>query len=117
MAEKIFVSYAHQDRDLVGSLEQTLRQHRVVTGQDVIIVDPQKKVQAGENIRERIKNEISSASKVVIIVSESSAASQWINYEAGMATALGKPIVIIGKKGIGKSALVGALENVQFIEI
>jgi hypothetical protein len=54
---------------------------------------------------------------VVIIASDDSAASQWVNYEAGMATALGKPIVVVGRKGVGKGALVGALENVQSIEM
>ena len=117
MAERIFLSYAYQDRDLVQSVEEALREHKIVTAEDVIIVDPQKNVHAGENIRELIKDAISSASKVVIIASNDSAASQWVNYEAGMATALGKPIVVIGRKGVGKSALVGALENVQSIEI
>jgi hypothetical protein len=117
MAEKIFLSYAYQDRDLVPSVEEALRKHKVVTAEQVIIVDPEKDVHPGENVREWIKDAISSASKVVIIASDDSAASQWVNYEAGMATALGKPIVVVGRKGVGKGALVGALENVQSIEM
>jgi ABC-type transport system involved in cytochrome bd biosynthesis fused ATPase/permease subunit len=117
MAEKIFLSYAYQDRHLVQSVEKALRKHKIVTAEDVVILDPQKKLDAGENVREWIKDAISSVSKVVIIASNDSAASQWVNYEAGMAAALGKPIVVIGRKGAGKSALVAALENVQSIEI
>lgn len=117
MAERIFVSHAYQDHALVGAVEQTLRKHGIVTARDVIIVDSQQGIQAGENLRERIKNLIRSASKVVIIVSDNSVESQWVNYEAGMAAALEKPIIIIGRKGIGKTALLQALGNVQSIEI
>jgi TIR domain len=117
MAEKIFVSYAHQDRRLVETVEQTLREHGIVTANDVAIIDPFEEVQAGENIRDIIRDKILSASMVVVIVSDNSAKSQWVNYEAGMAAALEKPIVVIGRKGSGKSALLGALGDVQSIEI
>lgn len=117
MAEKIFLSYAHQDRDLVQAVVEALRKHKIVTAEHVIAVDPEKDIHPGENVREWIKGAISSASKVVIIASDNSAASQWVNYEAGMATALGKPIVVVGRKGVGKSAFVGALENVESIEM
>jgi ABC-type transport system involved in cytochrome bd biosynthesis fused ATPase/permease subunit len=117
MAEKIFVSYAFQDRRLVETLEQTLREHGIVTEKDVTIVDPKEEVQAGQNIRDAIRDKILSASMVVIIMSDNSAKSERVNYEAGMAAALEKPIVVIGRKGSGKSALLGALGDVQSIEI
>jgi hypothetical protein len=117
MAERIFVSYAAQDRRLVETVEQTLREHGFVTGKDVTIVDPQKEIHLGENIRDAIRDYILSASMVVVILSDNSMKSQWVNYEVGMAAALEKPIVVIGKKGTGKSALVGALGDVQSIEI
>ena len=40
MTEKIFLSYAHEDRDLVKGVLGTLRKHRIVTGNDVVILDP-----------------------------------------------------------------------------
>ena len=55
MAETIFLSYALQDRNLVKAVERALREHKIVTGKDVIIVNPEKDVHAGENIRARIK--------------------------------------------------------------
>ncbi len=116
MDEKIFVSYAHEDRDLVEAVEQALRKHGILTEKNVIIMDPQRDIPAGENIRKMIKDQISAASKVVIIDSKNSAESQWVNYEAGMAAALGKPIFLIRRKGVGKTALASALGNVRSIE-
>ena len=115
MTEKIFVSYAHQDRKHLEGLEQQLRKHGIVSGRDVVLVDSHE-IQPGENIRETLRSQIRSATKVVIIASENSADSEWVNYEAGMASALEKPIVIIGGKGSGTTAFAKALGNVQSIE-
>ncbi len=64
-----------------------------------------------------IRDQIKSADMVVIITSESSVESQWVNYEAGMADALGKPIVVVGRRGIGKSSLLTNLADAKVIEI
>ena len=117
MTEKIFVSYAHEDRDLVKAVLGALRKHHIVTAEDVVILDPHH-FEPGENIRRMIKDQISSARKVVIIATDHSAKSEWVNYEAGMAAALDKPIVVMGRKGSGKTAsLISSLGNVQSIEI
>jgi hypothetical protein len=117
MTEKIFLSYAREDRGLVGAVQRALRKHGIA-GNNVVIMDPHQKLKAGSNVRKMIKDQISSASKVVIIGSENSANSVWVNYEAGMAAALGKPIVLVGKKGSGKTAsMLKAVGNVQFIQI
>jgi len=119
MSETIFLSYARQDRRLVASVRRILRKEGIVSGTDDVIVGPHQALKAGvSNIRKTIKDQIASASKVVIIASDNSANSVWVNYEAGMAAALGKPIVLIGKKGTGKTAsMFRALGNVQFIPI
>ena len=116
MAEKIFLSYAHEDRGLVEAAKQALRKHGVVA-EDYITLEPSQKLKAGSNIRKLIREQISSASKVVIIFSRSSARSQWVNYEAGMAAALDKPIVVVGRRGSGKNSLFSALGDVQSIEL
>ena len=117
MAEKIFVSYAYQDRAIADRIEQYLRKHGLVTTGDLVILDPQREIQSGENIREVIRRQMMDANKVVIITSPNSAQSQWVNYEAGMASALGKPIVLIGSRSAWKTALAAALGDVRSIEI
>ena len=54
---------------------------------------------------------------VVIIVTPNSAKSQWVNYEAGMASALDKPIILIKSKDAKDVDFVTSLANAQFIEI
>jgi hypothetical protein len=117
MTEKIFLSYAHEDRELANAVMRTLREHRIVTADDVVILDVQD-FEPGEDLRKRIQDEMRSASKVVILATDNSANSEWVNYEAGMAAALEKPIVIL-RKGIGKTAaFIGALgTNVRSVEI
>lgn len=118
MPEKIFLSYSHEDRDLVKDVIEALRKHHLVTSKDpIIILDPYD-FTPGDDMRQKIQEQISSASKIVIIASDNSASSAWVNYEAGMAAALDKPIVVFGRKGSGKSAsLIRALPNVQQIEL
>jgi hypothetical protein len=117
MPEKIFLSYANEDRDLVHDVLAQLRKHRLVSSKNVIFLDPRDS-SAGSDIRRLIKEQIAAASTVVIIASDNSAQSAWVNYEAGMAAALDKPIVVMGRKGSGKTAsFLGALAGVKPIEI
>ena len=117
MAERIFLSYANEDRHLVSGVLNALRRHRLVTSDDVVLLDPHDS-RPGDDLRRTIQEQISSASKVVIIASDNSASSASVNYEAGMASALDKPIVVFGRKGSGKSAsLIRRLPNVQSIEL
>lgn len=118
MAEKIFVSYAYQDRALAERVEEHLRKHGLVVTADVEILDPQKRIQAGGDIREMIKAQMMAASKVVFVTSPNSAQSQWVNYEAGMASALGKPIIaIVAHHGTRKADFLTSLGDVRTIEI
>lgn len=118
MAERIFVSYSHEDRKYLDGLKEILQKHGVVEGDEVSIIDPFSGVfSAGEDIRESIKKEIQSASKVVIIYTSNSASSQWVNYEVGMADALNKPVIVVGTRGSGKTTLLSALKHIQLIEI
>ncbi|MFH1236420.1 MAG: toll/interleukin-1 receptor domain-containing protein [Parcubacteria group bacterium] len=120
MTEKIFVSYDYDDRGVrrvLEKLEQILRKHGVIGDEPVSIIELQKEVKAGDNIREAIRSQIQSASKVIVIQSDKSESSQWVNYEAGMADALNKPIIVIGKKGPGKTRFLSNLANVRSIEI
>ena len=118
MAEKIFVSYSHADQKYLQGLEKVLKDHGVVEGDEVSIIDPfSHPFSAGENIREVIKKQIQSASKVVIIYTNNTESSQWVNYEVGMADALGKPVFVVGARGSGKTALLSSLKHIDLIEL
>ena len=40
MAEKIFVSYSHEDRKYLDGLKEVLQEHGVIEGDEVSIIDP-----------------------------------------------------------------------------
>jgi nucleoside 2-deoxyribosyltransferase len=115
MAERIFISYAREDRDLLRAVQEAIRKRFA----DVVFLDLNPHdYKPGKNLRRIIQERIKSANKVAIIDSDHSANSAWVNYEAGMAAALDKPILVMGKKGSGKTAsLLRGLANVQRIEI
>ena len=63
-------------------------------------------------LREAIEN----ASKFVVVWSDAAYTSEWVNYETGMAEALGKPILVVVPKG-ETSRVPGNLKETQVIEI
>lgn len=117
MSEKIFISYAQQDSDVLKGLEKELRKHGIVEAEEIEFIDPSTDYRAGENMREAIKDQIQSASKVVLISSVSSSHSQWVNYEVGMASALNKPIYVVSTNREEISPLLQSLGDVPIIKI
>ena len=118
MAEKIFVSYSHRDQKCLEGLEKVLKDHGVVEGDEISIIDPfSQPFSVGENIREVIKKQIQSASKVVIIYTSNTESSQWVNYEVGMADALGKPVIVVGARGSGKTTLLSSLKHINLVRL
>lgn len=117
MTKRIFVSYAQDDNVYFPKLEQLLRLHGIIEDNKFTIINPlQDSIISGQNIRETLKKQIQSASVVVVIATDRSASSQWVNYELGMADALGKPIIVVASKGSEKSNFLSALSNYQYLE-
>ena len=118
MKQKIFISYAHQDRRFAEALKVRLADILEDPSQELDVFDAQSSVEAGENIRDAIQSAMRAASTVVIVSSPASDASQWVSYEAGLADALGKNVVVVGRKGSGKSALMKRLiHTARFVEM
>ncbi|MXX15121.1 MAG: toll/interleukin-1 receptor domain-containing protein [Gemmatimonadetes bacterium] len=116
MGKKVFLSYAYQDSDIAEKVSRLLEEHGHDTD-DMSFIDPQVDTKIGDDIRKAIKQQMCSASNVVIIVTPNSAKSQWVNYEAGMASALDKPIILIKSKDAKDVDFVTSLANAQSIEI
>ena len=98
-------------------VKRELRKHGLLNSEDVVLFDPQSGIEAGDDIRNVIKEQIMSASKVVFIASKNSSESQWVNYELGMASALEKPIKVIAEPGRKKPDFLAALANVESIDL
>lgn len=115
MATKVFVSYAYQDKKFVENVKHELSRKGHLPP-DALFFDAQD-ISAEESIRTRLRSEIRAADTVVIVMSKHAEASQWVNYEAGLADALGKKILVVGTKASGEAALLANLADYQQIEI
>ena len=62
------------------------------------------------------KTAIASASKVILLWTDAGSKSDWVNYEAGMADALGKPIVVVIPEG-SPAELPENLKDAQIVRI
>ena len=118
MTETVFLSYSHADRSLARRVEKHLKGLLKSKSQDFVVIDERQSVSVGEDIRKSLKAAMDSANTVVFLASPKSDGSQWMNYEAGLADALGKRMVVISPKGKGKSALQRNFpKGVQWIEL
>lgn len=100
MSEKVFLSYAVQDSELAKALKHQLADAGAEITIDLSPVEP------GGDFRSAIKAAMDAASTVVILASPHGERSQWVNYEAGLADALGKNLVVVATPGEERSALV-----------
>jgi hypothetical protein len=95
MSKKIFISYSRQDRDKIPEALAILREQALRGEEDLVLVDSSTEFEAGDDIRSTIRQNIEKTDLVVVLWTESSATSSWVNYEAGMADALGKKIIVL----------------------
>jgi hypothetical protein len=108
----ILISYDHKDQNIIEKIEPELRKHGVIGDEPYKIIDPFKDIKQGENVREKLLYQMRSANLVVFLVTNNTASSTWVNYEAGIAHALDKNILLLfGKKGEGKSSFTKSLSN------
>lgn len=118
MTRTVFISYADQDRAFAQALMPRLKELLPAQTQPLDVVDVQSRVSAGGDVRKAVKEAIDEAGTVVIVSSPAADGSQWVNYEAGLADALGKDIVIVGRKGDSESAISHRFsDSAKFIEM
>jgi hypothetical protein len=111
----VFVSYSKDDEPHIKEVISELKSRGIVEENDKIIYGPDV-IAPGSSFRAQIRQAIEAASKVVVVWSGTGAGSGQVNYETGMAEALGKPILIVVPKK-GASTLPKELENIQIVEL
>jgi hypothetical protein len=72
-------------------------------------------LQPGVSIRDTVRKAIEDASSIVVLWTEAAARSANVNYELGMADALGKPIVLVNLDGPHR--IPSDLNNVQVVDL
>lgn len=115
MKNKVFFSYASQDKQFAESAKREL-EVRGYFPEDVVFVDAQD-IPMGGNIRDHLKSEMEESATVVLVVSKSATSSEWMNYEAGLADALGKNILVVGEEGAENDQLLASLADYQRVDL
>jgi hypothetical protein len=72
---RIFISYSAQDKEVVAGIVNRLRQDGHDVWIDSFRIDP------GDNIQRKIEEGLEQAEAFVVIVSENSFKSQWVQHE------------------------------------
>jgi hypothetical protein len=86
---KVFVSYSGKDTAFVAKLQRLLRTTNMTGFLD------QSDIAAGAALSDLIRDEIRSASAVLVLLSENAVKSNWVPFEIGLAESMGKPIIPI----------------------
>lgn len=112
---RVFISYSHKELPGVDTIVTRLRRQGVLKENDEVLGTTEFGNRHTE-LRQTVRRQIESASHVVLIWDSETAKSQWVNYEIGLADALGKPIVAVttGKKNVPVPAM---LSNLQVINL
>ena len=84
---KIFLSYSHQDKELAVKLRDSMQKLGLV------IVDPSVDLAVGKPVARQIMTAIEGSDFVVVVMTQASVTSAWVNQEIGMALAYGKPVI------------------------
>ncbi len=106
MSFKVFISYDTKDTafaDLVKSKIKELLPHHNIEATEIF--DVRSDLEVGADIRKSIKSAIEEANTVLVVSSEGSDLSPWVNYEVGLADALGKELVFVEQEGAADSEL------------
>lgn len=109
--KKVFVSYATDDKDKARMLLEALRDAEVSGWMD------ESDLTTGGASAQKMRDSIRRASAVIVLISEQSVKSKWVQFELGAAFEMGKPIIpiLIGKAGIEKKLPVW-LEGIAYLD-
>jgi len=137
MRKKIFLSYAQEDTKYVEKVVEQLRAKGILSADDSILLDPgfskmktvphlssgpiptRGAVRTQGAVRTRgavTRRTLQAADQVVLFWTEAGMKSQWVNYEAGMAEALGKSIIAV-VVGEASPKLPSSLSNIPVLRI
>ena len=111
----VFISYARADAPRLDVILKTLVASGLLSEEDRILKEEDLPPKHGD-LRREVKRQIQSASKVIVVWGTASASSQWVNYEVGLADALGKPIIAVIQAS-EQVALPASLQNVQIVKV
>jgi len=115
MTSRIFISYASGERKLAEAAMRQLERGGHLPS-DTVFFDVQN-IPAGADIRQLLKSKIEASDALVVVLTAAAAVSHWINYEVGLADALGKRIIVVTDKGPEDQRLLANLSSYQTVPL
>src|SRR6516162_2001430 len=107
----IFISFIHEESGTAEAVMRFLRKY--IKKADIFLASDQWTVYAGEDWLERIKEELSSAKVIILLLSPASVKRPWVNFEAGAAWLSDKVIIPVCFNGLHKDAMPKPYSNFQ----
>ena len=111
----VFISYSRADASKLQDILKLLITAGFIKEEDHILREEDLPVRH-RALRAEVKRQIQSASKVVVVWNADSANSQWVNYELGLADALGKKIIAVIPKEL-QVPLPAILQDTQVVKV
>jgi hypothetical protein len=111
----VFISFIHEEEKVAAAV-QTLLQKKL-SGNNVFLSSDRWQVAAGEIWLDRIREELASASVVLLMLSAKSVLRPWVNFEAGAAWLAGKPIIPVCFGELTKETLPKPYSGIQALNL
>jgi len=101
---RLFVSFVHED-EKVASAVQGVLQTELDLREEVFLASDKSQIYAGDLWLQKIKEALSAAEIVILMLSRRSVARAWVNFEAGAAWLADKKIIPVCYGNLSKDAL------------
>jgi hypothetical protein len=113
---RVFISFVHEDLDVAEAVERLLGYELGLRG-EVFLSGDQNQVHAGDQWLRAVKEALTDAEIVVLMLSRRSIGRSWVNFEAGGAWLQGKPIIPCCYGRLDKNALPEPFSGFQAINL
>jgi nucleoside 2-deoxyribosyltransferase len=109
MPNKIFISSSRRDSDLAHDLAKRLDKAGLK------VIPPAENIDAGESIKAKIREELRKADEVIVVLTKNSLDSQWLLFEMGYATSLGKHVTPL-IQGVDPKELPEIIKQMEYVK-
>jgi hypothetical protein len=104
----VFLSYTREDDRLANALEKELKELELEIWRDV------RSIVAGQRWVDSVEKSIRQARAVVVLITDTSAKSDWVTYEYAFASGAGIPVVAVAAFGVRLPIALRHFQMVQY---
>lgn len=112
----VFISFVHEDKAIAEAVKRIL-EYELRPQVKVFMTTDQSQMLAGDDWLKRIKEELTRASIVMLMMSRRSIQKPWVNFEAGAAWIMGKRVIPVCFGNQSKASLPHPYSQWQAVQI